>query len=637
MQLVTNTAMVDRATLASALSKATATLLSARNQQGVWTGELSSSALSTATAVTALAIYDQNIEQNQNAALISLGLNWLAENANGDGGWGDTVRSNSNLSTTLLCWAAFGAVPGARERFAQTIDAATVWLEGNAGGTEPHQISEAILKLYGKDRTFSVPILTMCALAGRLGHVSVAWKSIIPLPFELAALPRSWFGALRLPVVSYALPALIAMGQARHHHAPSRNILRRLVRSMTRKRTLKVLAEVQPKSGGFLEATPLTSFVAMSLASSGQARHVVTRRAIDFIRSSIRQDGSWPIDTDLGTWVTSLSVNALCERVADREEATGALTPVERHSIQRWLLNEQHSQAHAYTGAAPGGWAWTDKSGGVPDADDTAGALIAIRNLEWAPEQRFSDGIAEGLDWLLNLQNSDGGIPTFCRGWGHLPFDRSSPDLTAHAVRAWSGWIMACQPALRKKTATGLQNAIKYLLKTQSDEGTWTPLWFGNQFAPDETNPTYGTCRVVHALSELLDADFELGSAKKIGRAISRAADWIAKAQNENGSWGGFTAGPPSIEETALAIHALAKVLAVQHESIDIAEGDVSLSLRRGVSWLIARVQEDSWIYASPIGFYFARLWYYEKIYPLAFTVGALRAVDAFLVRRSKR
>lgn len=196
---------------------------------------------------------------------------------------------------------------------------------------------------------------------------------------------------------------------------------------------------------------------------------------------------------------------------------------------------------------------------------------------------------------------------------------------------------MACQPALRKKTATGLQNAIKYLLKTQSDEGTWTPLWFGNQFAPDETNPTYGTCRVVHALSELLDADFELGSAKKIGRAISRAADWIAKAQNENGSWGGFTAGPPSIEETALAIHALAKVLAVQHESIDIAEGDVSLSLRRGVSWLIARVQEDSWIYASPIGFYFARLWYYEKIYPLAFTVGALRAVDAFLVRRSKR
>ena len=85
-QLVTNTAMIDRATLASALAKATATLLSFRNEQGVWTGELSSSALSTATAVTALSLYDQNTEQNQNAPLIGLGLNWLVENANDDGG-----------------------------------------------------------------------------------------------------------------------------------------------------------------------------------------------------------------------------------------------------------------------------------------------------------------------------------------------------------------------------------------------------------------------------------------------------------------------------------------------------------------------------------------------------------------------
>src|SRR5437764_1255856 len=265
MQLVTNTAMVDRAILASSLAKATATLLSARNDQGVWTGELSSSALSTATAITALSLYDQNTEQNQNSALIAMGLNWLAENANGDGGWGDTTRSNSNLSTTLLCWAAFGSVPGATERFLQTVDAAAAWLEANGGGTEPQQITSAILERYGKDHTFSVPILTMCALAGRLGHVSTAWKSIAPLPFELAALPRSWFGMLRLPVVSYALPALIAIGQAHHHHAPGGNFFRRVLRNMTRRRTLRILAEIQPSNGGFLEATPLTSFVAMSL------------------------------------------------------------------------------------------------------------------------------------------------------------------------------------------------------------------------------------------------------------------------------------------------------------------------------------------------------------------------------------
>ena len=53
----------------------------------------------------------------------------------------------------------------------------------------------------------------MCALAGRLGEGREAWRHVIPLPFELAALPHQLFAALRLPVVSYALPALIASGE----------------------------------------------------------------------------------------------------------------------------------------------------------------------------------------------------------------------------------------------------------------------------------------------------------------------------------------------------------------------------------------------------------------------------------------
>ena len=385
MQAVANNPMVDRSTVASALAKATAALLAARNEQGLWTGELSSSALSTATAVAALAIFNQYSEavHDDDARLVYGGLKWLAEHANADGGWGDTIRSVSNLSTTALCWAAFGA--------------------------------DAILEFYGKDKTFSVPILTMCALSGRLGHVSVAFRSVVPLPFELAALPRSWFGALRLPVVSYALPALIAIGQVRHHYCPSGNPLRRFLRNATRKRTLKVLGRIQPSNGGFLEATPLTSFVAMSLAASDQAEHIVTRRAIDFIRAGARADGSWPIDTDLGTWVSTLAVNALSE-TANAETEGNPLMPEDRHRVQRLLTNEQQKERHPYTDAAAGGWAWTDKPGGVPDADDTAGALVAVRNLEWAPEQRFSEGIRDGLVWLLNLQNSDGGIPTFCRG-----------------------------------------------------------------------------------------------------------------------------------------------------------------------------------------------------------------------------
>ena len=107
-----------------------------------------------------------------------------------------------------------------------------------------------------------------------------------------------------------------------------------------------------------------------------------------------------------------------------------------------WLLACQHRQVHPFTGAAPGGWGWTDLSGAVPDADDTPGALLALAAWRDAPScsaadrARIDAAAAAGIGWLLDLQNRDGGWPTFCRGWGQLPFDRSGADLTAHALRA---------------------------------------------------------------------------------------------------------------------------------------------------------------------------------------------------------
>ena len=47
-------------------------------------------------------------------------------------------------------------------------------------------------------------------------------------------------------------------------------------------RSLAILERIQPASGGFLEAVPLTSFVTMSLAGMGLADHMVARRGIEF-------------------------------------------------------------------------------------------------------------------------------------------------------------------------------------------------------------------------------------------------------------------------------------------------------------------------------------------------------------------
>jgi squalene-hopene/tetraprenyl-beta-curcumene cyclase len=601
---------VDQRRLAAALQTAQTELLAHRTAAGHWEGELSSSALSTATAIAALAIMARESKRDFTTQIES-GLKWLADQANADGGWGDTTISRSNLSTTTLCWAAFGAA-SADERFAKAVTSARAWLCHTVGSSNLHALARAVVARYGKDRTFSAPILTMCALSGRFGPGPEAWEEVIQLPFELAAFPRRLYAVLRLPVVSYALPALIAVGQAKHHHAPTGNAIIDGVRTALKSRTLEILRAIQPSNGGFLEATPLTSFVTMSLAGSGQAEHPVTRKGAEFLLASQRGDGSWPIDTNLATWVTTLAVNAL-----------PALDAV---AVRDWLLNQQYTREHLYTGAAPGGWAWTDLPGGVPDADDTSGAALALAHLG-REDIRVQGAAFKGIEWLISLQNADGGLPTFCRGWGALPFDRSSADITAHGIQAWLAWINDAPSNLQRGMQNAIRASVQHLARAQLPNGGWTPLWFGNEHARDEQNLTYGTARVLIALAGLASADrtpwFEPYFERLLQRMLARGAKWLIDAQQQSGAWSGAEAGPVSIEETALAVAALARALPHSSEHAKVA-----LALSKGTAWLIEQVESGRWKQPSPIGFYFARLWYYERLYPMIFTTGALAAVS---------
>ncbi|RPH83136.1 MAG: squalene--hopene cyclase, partial [Planctomycetaceae bacterium] len=478
-------------------------LLAMRTPGGHWEGELSASALSTATAISALSalVLHRAIEPSEVECLIRRGLAYLDSQQNSDGGYGDTDRSHSNIATSYLVLAARKLAVRALQltgAFPSPPDGRTPLDDyiASSGGLD------GLRRRYGKDKTFVVPILTNLAIAGL-----VDWKIVPRLPFEAAVFPGSMYRFLQMPVVSYAIPALVAIGQVHHFRGPRTWWPLRQIRSLAVAPTMQVLQRMQPDSGGYLEATPLTSFVLMSLAASGRGQHPVAIRCLEFITASIRTEGSWPIDTNLATWVTSLAIHALAQDPSDNGSWA---TP----SLIDWHLGCQHQKRHPFTGADPGGWGWTDHSGAVPDGDDTPAAILAIDQYltqidDPARMAAAQAAVARGASWLLNLQNRDGGLPTFCRGWGKLPFDRSGSDLTAHALRAieaWRGRSLAGQVRLNSRGLQKFPGAVArgfhFLEKRQNRDGSWFPLWFGNQDRTDEENPVYGTAKVLLAYAD---------------------------------------------------------------------------------------------------------------------------------------
>ncbi|MEO1615157.1 MAG: prenyltransferase/squalene oxidase repeat-containing protein [Planctomycetota bacterium] len=609
-------------------------LLESRTPDGYWTGELAASSLSTATAVSALAAVslDQNSdgqpEPRENShirMLIANGAKYLRTQQNEDGGFGDTDRSHSNIATSYLVLSA-STLAGklgidCLDPSQQTRLEAYLTSSGELEGLRCR---------YGKDKTFVVPIMNNMAIAGL-----ISWDEVAALPFEAAVFPQSMYRFLRMPVVSYAIPALVAIGQARHFLGKKAIAPLRWIRSKSIQRTLRVLHRMQPASGGYLEATPLTAFVVMSLAATGRCQLPVVESGVRFLADSMREDGSWPIDTNLATWLTSLSVHALsCDPDDDAEWFSDALLS--------WHLGCQHLARHPFTGANPGGWGWTDLSGAVPDGDDTPAAILALdcmkRHTDDAGVAEIDNATRRGCDWLLRLQNRDGGWPTFCRGWGKLPFDRSSTDLSAHAMRALRQ-VAPKETSENPKWRRAFRRGRRFLQKQHRLDGSWLPLWFGNQDRSEEDNPVYGTAKVV--IAGVVDLETE-----------KRAVRHLVETQNDDKGWGGGPSLAPklnrisnesrshrrslenltsSMEETALAVEALCRhVLRLKtggpSSQPAIAAGNEACeaAILSGVEFLIQGIEAGRHHLAWPIGFYFAKLWYHEKLYPTLFATAAL-------------
>lgn len=598
---------MNKKNIQNQLNKIGRRIASELKPEGFWEGKLSSSALGVAVAVAALHFDDEK----KNASEIQKGMVWLQKNINADGSYGDTPESPGNVSTSLLVYAALNLYADQKSIAKETQDKIAGYL--NSLGIDIHspQVAEYILAHYQKDYTFSVPILAMCGVCGVPGED--AFNPIPQLPFELSLLPRRFYRSLNLSVVSYAIPALVAVGILIYKKKKS-NLFWRLVRKFSIGKAMNILHRMLPESGGYLEAIPLTAFVALSLINSGFADSEVVKKGIQFLKRTQREDGGWPIDVDLSTWVTLLAVKAY------RGNLNGFLTSDKQDKIADHFKLIQNELVHPFNGTGPGGWGWTHFSGSVPDGDDTPGVMLALLTLQ--PKEKVKNEVLAGARWLKELRNNDGGFPTFSRGWGKLPFDQSCSDLTAHGLLAVSSVLETYRDEMESRDVRILEaiftGALKYLEKNQSGKGSWLPLWFGNQMTENHLNPVYGTAKVVTYLKDSAGHHWHSASNKaKIEKMIRKGIDFLVGIQNNDGSWGGDKDIPGTIEETSLAISAI------------ISEKNLEICIP-GLHWLDSYIQKNNFV-SAPIGLYFASLWYDEKMYPLTSYLEVLSRVEEVL------
>jgi len=176
--------------------------------------------------------------------------------------------------------------------------------------------------------------------------------------------------------------------------------------------------------------------------------------------------------------------------------------------------------------AEPGGWVFEFRNDFYPDVDDTAFVLMALQRVKYPDPVRMEAAVRRGIQWLLSMQNRDGGWAAFDRDNDknflcNIPFadhnamiDPSTADVTARVLECLGrfGWT-AEQPAI--------QRALKFLLKDQCEDGSWFGRW--------GVNYVYGTSGVLRSLETV-----SLTAREYCQRAVS----WLRSVQKIDGSFG---------------------------------------------------------------------------------------------------
>lgn len=345
------------------------------------------------------------------------------------------------------------------------------------------------------------------------------------------------------------------------------------------------------------------------LALGYSNRHPRILQAVEGLKSYVcSTDGTLHVqNTESTVWDTALISYAL--------QQTGlSSTASAVHSASAYLLAKQHTKLGDWSRRvrhpAAGGWGFSDSNTIHPDVDDTTAALRAIRRL--APTGAAeADAFDRGLQWVLSMQNDDGGWPAFeknndnpliagfpIENAADAAIDPSTADLTGRTLE-----FLGHDAGLT--TRHGLvSRAVRWLYDHQEQDGSWYGRW-GVCYL-------YGTWAALTGLAAV--------GAEPQSPAIEKAVRWLLAKQRPDGGWGESCASDrvkryvplnrSTLVQTAWAVDALLSVHDRPIAAID-----------RGIDFLLHNLtradQEDYPTGAGLPGHYYTRYRSYPYIWPL--------------------
>ena len=223
-------------------------------------------------------------------------------------------------------------------------------------------------------------------------------------------------------------------------------------------------------------------------------------------------------------WDTCLSISALTEAGISVDAA-----PIQ--SATDWLFEKQVFVRGDWSENAPdldgGGWAFQFENDLYPDVDDSSMVIMALLRADAQANLDRRRRIAQGVNWVLGMQNPDGGwgafdIDNHYEYLNNIPFadhgalvDPSTADLTGRCIEmlAMLGYDRSFPPIAR---------GIEFLRRGQEPSGSWYGRW--------GVNYIYGTWAVLVGLGAL-------GEDPSLPY-IRKAINWLKSIQNSDGGWG---------------------------------------------------------------------------------------------------